>query len=30
MKAYFSDIGIRLYLGDVIEVLSKLFKLTDF
>ncbi len=24
MKAYFSDIGIRLYLGDVIEVLSKL------
>ncbi len=24
MKAYFSDIGIRLYLGDVIEVLSRL------
>ncbi|MDL1971441.1 MAG: site-specific DNA-methyltransferase [Candidatus Desulfofervidaceae bacterium] len=24
MKAYFSDIGIRLYLGDVIEVSSKL------
>ncbi len=24
MKAYFSDIGIRLYLGDVLEVLSKL------
>jgi len=24
MKAYFSDIGIRLYLGDVIEVLNKL------
>ena len=24
MKAYFSDIGIRLYLGDVIEVLSEL------
>ncbi len=24
MKAYFSDVGIRLYLGDVIEVLGKL------
>jgi site-specific DNA-methyltransferase (adenine-specific) len=24
MKAYFSDIGVRLYLGDVIEVLSQL------
>ena len=24
LKVYFSDIGIRLYLGDVIEVLSKL------
>ncbi len=26
MKAYFSDIGIRLYLGDVIEVLKELPK----